>query len=108
MGDISHISYRRCSKNLSEDRSSEQLSLPNCAERAISERSSYSELFQARAMGCSPCSPKGQGLCAEDSDGQVATQGAHVITELFFTRSPPVSAKQKKARKNPHIISIRT
>lgn len=42
MDDINHVSYRLCSKNLSEDHSFEQLSLLKCAEKAhIFDRSPY-------------------------------------------------------------------
>lgn len=58
MDNINHISYRLCSKNLSEDHSFEQLSLLKCAEPAhIFDRSSYTPKFKAWLMCCSSFSP---------------------------------------------------
>lgn len=94
MDDINHVSYGLCAKNLSGDRSFDQLSLAKCAENVpiLDRPPLHTELCEARTT-CSFLCPQraGRGLrrtelwAGPHVRGQCLKRGA-VSTKPSYTR----------------------
>lgn len=63
MDDINHVSYGLCAKNLSGDRSFDQLSLAKCAENVpILDRPPYTPNHVKHVQRAPSCALKGLGV----------------------------------------------
>lgn len=105
MDDINHLSYRLCSKNLPEDRSSAQLSLLTCAGGAptLGRSPSTPSYSQPVELLLSPRSRQGElwcsggRLCAGHHAGRL--KGHFHITTLYKFNIRSQKRKSKKESK---------